>query len=95
MQASVCLWAVALAALLVVVYRRERSAWRRIAATVTVLIVGSAFSPVVNRGLASFVYRVISKPDVHVGFFGGPPRIASSILALAITGAVALCFGRK
>jgi len=96
MRISVCAWGVALAAILIAIHRYEGPWWRRAAASMAVLAAGSAMSPFMNRAGAAFIHRLLlSKPGAGIGFFGGPPWLASPFVALAITGAAALLMDRR
>src|SRR5437660_1114440 len=84
MQAAIVVWAVALATPLLVIFARVSSMRDRFIGTLLLFAVGCVTSPVANRLIAMFIYQIISKPGVSVGFFGSPPFFASPILAVVV-----------
>src|SRR5436305_3604182 len=83
MQIAVIVCGIALAIPLIMVFRYATSRWQRIGAVLATVVAGAVTSPFANRAIAIFIYQIMSKPGVSVGFFDGPPPWASPLLALA------------
>lgn len=92
-QIAVLTWGIAIAILLIIIFRYTELRWQRIAVAAGALMGGTLLSPFANRGIAMFAYQMLSRPGVTVGFFGGPPVWASPLVAMAVTGACTLVIG--